>query len=564
MTLRAARRAFTRSLLLSDASLSRHAGPQNAMIICHRFFSKYEKIEVQEDSQTAAQKGQVAQPPKSKSQPTTLSSSKKRSVEEIAEKLIIAEHKSQMEFDDARRLLFRICAEAQALLSHNEISSSSEEIVATADYFLILTNDEELDHSVATIQALQRVLLDEHQADQFPRFLTHDGELARAVSAMNQLHRVFLAMIDNCIPPISLTLTNSDNDGKDHLPDKTTYDKEKYSAKTVARAIQLSRRAEDLGMPLHRPMYRRLAISVTLTYFTCMDDQDNVAVNDDDAPAPMQECLHPPIAMNLIDLCVRARDGLKIPSSIFSIERDPLEAFAAEILSDPLLLLLKRKQWKEAMMLLHGWREHFGRSESVNLIGMLGEDATLKVLEIAKGWVVGEKLGKDAPTIHWLAEFTNLLQESLQAIMDERKSRAEKLSRILPQLVWQLESPSDEEELDSDGSDSEFEEEFDSDEDEDWDAQSSARDRDFATNTANTITMDFNVDLDDETDPIIAGMSNKDARQRIYIRNGSDWSLPDVVGQLEEWNKGKPLEFTTSFERYLGDQMTKEDEEDFD
>ena len=76
------------------------------------------------------------------------------------------------------------------------------------------------------------------------------------------------------------------------------------------------------------------------------------------------------------------------------------------------------------------------------------------------------------------------------------------------------------------------------------------------------MTMNFDAEDSDEEPPIIAGMSNKDARMRLYLRNGADWSLPDVVGQLEEWNKGKALSFTPTFERYLGQQMT-EDEEDY-
>jgi len=88
-----------------------------------------------------------------------------------------------------------------------------------------------------------------------------------------------------------------------------------------------------------------------------------------------------------MDLCICARSALKIPSPVFSIERDPLELFAEEILATPLLLLLKQKQWEEAMGLLQGWREHFGRSEKINLLDMLGEDATLEAVEIAKSWV---------------------------------------------------------------------------------------------------------------------------------------------------------------------------------
>jgi len=61
---------------------------------------------------------------------------------------------------------------------------------------------------------------------------------------------------------------------------------------------------------------------------------------------------------------------------------------------------------------------------------------------------------------------------------------------------------------------------------------------------------------------IIKGLSDKEARQSIYLRNGVDWVLPDVVPQLLDWNKGNQLTFTSEFERYIGRQIAKEDRED--
>ena len=565
MTLIAAQRA----LLLSNASLSRHTRYQQNTIIlnCIRAFSKYDVVEVQDAQQKKAQEA-ASQPPKVESAATkpqpTLSPSQKRSVEEIAQKLIFAEHSSQMELDDARRLLLRTCAEAQSLLTFdNDEAISSEEIVATADYFLILINDEDIDNSIAKIQALQGDLDDNEQS------LLGDGELLRVVAAMNQLHRVFIAMVDSCIPPMSSFLQNSDNESNsinDDIENSFSHDKEKYSSKTVARALQISRRAEGLGMPLHRPLYKRLAMSVAATSLGHLDDddQDNIAkdITPLELPGQFQQIKEgfapSPIAMELIDLCIRVRVALKIPSPILSIGRDPLEEFAAEILSDPLLLLLRRKQWEEAMSLLEGWREHFGQSEKIHLLNMLGENTTLEALEIAKNWVVKEEFVQDPQASHHALHLTSLLEESLETILDERKRRAAKLSRILPHLIGQLESPPDEEEFDSDGSDSEYEEEFDSDEDDDWEQSDASADAD------DTTTIDYKVN-DDEEDAMIAGMSNKDVRSRIYLRNSCDWVIPDVVGQLENWNKGRALSFSPAFERYLCQQMmTKEDDEFFD
>ena len=224
--------SITRSVL-SKSSLrhcNRHQNDRR-IIPCYRPFSKYE-IDVQDVSKSKP----TLQPPTVGSNPhklqPTLSPSQKRSVEEIAEQLIIAEHKSQLELQDAHGLLMRTCGEAQAILSNNE-TSSSEEIVATADYISILMNDDELDTSIAKIQDLQREL-EEQQSDQrVENLLAHDGELSRAVVAANKLHRIFLTTVELCIPPISSPAQNNDDrDGNDSFPDEACYDKERFSAKT--------------------------------------------------------------------------------------------------------------------------------------------------------------------------------------------------------------------------------------------------------------------------------------------------------------------------------------------
>jgi hypothetical protein len=46
------------------------------------------------------------------------------------------------------------------------------------------------------------------------------------------------------------------------------------------------------------------------------------------------------------------------------------------------------------------------------------------------------------------------------------------------------------------------------------------------------------------------------------LRNGKDWVLPDIVSQLENWNKGNRLTFTPMFEQYIGNQIAKEIEDD--
>jgi len=71
-----------------------------------------------------------------------------------------------------------------------------------------------------------------------------------------------------------------------------------------------------------------------------------------------------------------------------------------------------------------------------------------------------DEFGKDAQACRHALELTNLLQDSLELILDERKSRAENLSRMLPNILYQFDPPSDGEDFDSDS-------EFDSDSDDD-------------------------------------------------------------------------------------------------
>ncbi len=71
---------------------------------------------------------------------------------------------------------------------------------------------------------------------------------------------------------------------------------------------------------------------------------------------------------------------------------------------------------------------------------------------------------------------------------------------------------------------------------------------------------------EDEKSTILKGFSDVEVRKSMYVRNGTDWVLPDIVPQLEGWNKGNQLTFTPEFEKYLGQQIMKgwDDDEDED
>jgi hypothetical protein len=544
---------------------------------------------------------------------------------------------------EARVILHKTCTDAQALLPINN-SATSDERVAMADYFLILVNSLALEQSVETIQQLYN---EESANNNVQKSVEDGGEddaleevKSHAIKSMHSLHRVFISMVESCVPPVATT-PNEDSKST-NFP--LIHEDNKYTAKTVGRALQISRRAEELGMPLHRPLYRRLALGIVSTShlpeefrqvgedwpwqqdelelsrssFTESDDTSGFVTNASPTTEQatskaestpklvlsgqfqqIKERLHmPPLAMELLDLCQRAQVALNCSFSSSMTLKEQIQQFsqqqifALEILTEPCLQLLKRKQFEEALGLIRGWEAKLGRNnDSIDLMLLMGEEQTLEALDIAKGWLVGTSFGDDILSNPHANELINLLQLSLAKILKDRKEQADSFARVLTTVVALQGIPQQHEnDYDEDDSDFEDDDEYDS---YDSDSEDEGGEKwtptlksapvtelnaenfplvlgkhplnfqDSVEQSAQDIT-EIKEAKDDVETLIVDGVSNDVVRDSIYLRNGKDWLLPDIVTQLEEWNKGQTLTFTPEFEKHLGWQMTKEDEEDDD
>eukprot|EP00578_Thalassiosira_sp_NH16_P001346 CAMPEP_0181134666 /NCGR_PEP_ID=MMETSP1071-20121207/32213_1 /TAXON_ID=35127 /ORGANISM="Thalassiosira sp., Strain NH16" /LENGTH=501 /DNA_ID=CAMNT_0023221207 /DNA_START=143 /DNA_END=1648 /DNA_ORIENTATION=- len=500
-----------------------------------------------------------------------------------------------------------------------------------ADYFMILVNSLDLEKCLELVQSLQRDRRDsraaerkEQNKEKYACSVSLEGEgavveekLRQAVKSMSQLHHVFLSMVKSSLPLNNPSVLTKDSNGQHAADDiiicSPSFDKELHSATTVGRALQLSRRANELGMPLHRPLYQRMAMGIVLTSSSetpiaepsppalsgavhgAEDVSNEVKEPSNTEPTTsiseghsqqIDQSLHnPPLVLELLDMFEHARSAHKIGSG------EQLQKFAEDLLADPFLFLLKSKRWEDATTLLHEWDALSGHdsSRSIDLMDLLGEHRTFDALEIAKDWLAGcTQFEEDLRTNSHAIRLTGILEEALGELVKVRKQRAENISRLLSQLPMQSEDGQFGE--DRDDADYEFEVDFDFDAD-------GGEDSETQTATASTSHSNSLVVLSDEekTEPlyfgssedhsaedddalkagneqsgmvasstIIKGLSDNEARQSIYVRNGVDWVLPDIVPQLEDWNKGKQLAFTPMFERYLGQQIMKEQDEDDD
>ena len=549
-----------------------------------------------------------------------------------------------IDLQDAHELFNQIYKESQALLKNNQRNGTptSDEVVAMVDYYMLLVNSLDLEKHLDMVQTLQDALLEEKQQErehnpQYDENCSSSGsvlfedegaieeKLHQATKSMNKLHHVFLKMVESCLPPQTSSATSKETNDimsiGDEPSDPFSFDQTLYSSKTVGRGLQLSRRAEELCMPIHLPLYQRLAMGSVLTssnvnvvspphksYRADVPEDVDDSISDEPAslimPGQFQQSKETALntsslALELLGILHNARSTLKIVSG------EQLQRLAEDLLSGPFLLLLKAKKFDDAMSLLRGWQALFAYDgDTIDLIHLLGEDNTLDALELAKGWLVdgGNNFQKDVEASTHAMELTGLLEISLAEIIKGRKRRQEKLNDLMWELSMQNgdddfdDHDSDFDEHDSD-SDTDIDFDYDSDDDEGEPTEFSSSDyvtldspipsKDkieaplhFSTkvNQDDTITTSYSAnhsdipkiihipkrDDDDEgkedTFTIMPekGLSDKLARESIYLRNGTDWVLPDLVGQLEDWNKGNQLTFTPMFERYLGRQMTKE------
>ena len=557
-----------------------------------------------------------------------------------------------IELTQANELFEQIQSKARTLLKSNKASNTSEEVIATIDYFLILVNSLDLERALYLVQSLQLAMHEEGKeknGDYVDRInlggegLKHRQQqqtteanievlgdkdqvrlkLDQAIKSKALLHHMFLTMVEEVLPPLEQQEIQFDeevdNGGSGSCSgDATPKKRSLHTAMTVGRAMKLSSRAEELRLPMHRPMYQRLAMGIVVTSPTAMNmmtptsptsgevplvDGDSVKQNssegdastvtaakvtedsDTNAAEPtslimpgkfqqMEEGIHcPPLSLELLNIYQHARSALNITL------QDELEQLAEDLLTKPFLMLLKQKQYEECMGLLRAWSNLFG--SEINLIRLMGEHNTLAALDVAKGWLIGEHFNGDVHLDRHILALTNQLEDALSELIRTNKER----ERNISDLLFQLDLQKDVDEYDG-GID--FDVKFETDSDFDDDDYGSDEKLDTPTptdgvdcptptgvyqtkksNDGSTTTLNFTPKQqekdDGESSTIIRGLTDNEARQSIYLRGGElDFVLPDIVSHLEEWNKGKPLTFTPEFERYLGRQIMKEERDDLD
>ncbi|KAL9190151.1 hypothetical protein ACHAXT_007362 [Thalassiosira profunda] len=455
------------------------------------------------------------------------------------------------ELQEAQELFDQLQSEGKTLLRNNT-NSSTDELVAMADFFLIMVNSLDLERYLEMIQSLQRVRVPSIEQDDEGALRE---QLKKAAKSMSKLHHVFLRMVERCTP------LNFEQDGVDEPP----CDRDLHSPTTVGRALQLSRRAEELGLPPHRPLYQRLAMGILLTKSWADDDVSKVADRGKTRlimPGQLQaikEGTHtPPLSLELLNIFQHARSALQVSS------QGELQQLAEDLLAEPFLMLLKQKQYEDCMGLLRGGWSSFGFGGEINLTQFLGEDKTIDALNIAKDWLADRRFGEEVALNPLASELAGIMEHSLAEILQARRKRAQRVSEVLSQLSATVDDEEDDEDFESD---SDYE-------DDDFDYESDDEDEVLDTPTPTEFS---STDFDDtivHADHIVvvpeggdSGHKRKneeenDARAResaIYLRNQGDWTLPDIVQQLEDWNKGEKLTFTTEFSRYLSHEMMQEE-----
>lgn len=464
------------------------------------------------------------------------------------------------------------------------------------NYFMILVNSLDLEKYLDIVQSIQNYYTAANEQQDNTNLMgggegkqALEGSLRLAVKSMSQLHYVFLKMMELSLPPLNSTLVEMGREEHSN----TVHSPQLHSAKTVRRALQLSRRAEELGLSLHRPMYQQLAVGLVLTsspgYSTLMPLPSEHETNNDLCKHNVFSNKPPALTLQLMEILAIARSSFQIHTE------EDLVQLAEDILAEPVLLLLKSKQVEEVMDLLRAWQGIFGHaSNSIDVLSLLGEAHTLKALETVQGYTADSKFMDAVQSDPHVMELTTLLEVALEEILEGRKKRVKKISEMLWQLSLHNETDDDFDDKNSD-SDAEFGDEFEyesdsSDEDdEEFDTLTAVSAKSFTPPESPTVRLAIS-DMDDkvqavasypanalphhieedgeeddnENFTILSGLSNAEARQSIYLRNGKDWVLPDIVSQLEDWNKGNRLTFTPMFEQYIGNQIAQEEDDEDD
>jgi hypothetical protein len=313
------------------------------------------------------------------------------------------------------------------------------------------------------------------------------------------------------------------------------------------------------------------------------------------------ETIASPLSLELLTILDGARSSLGFQSG----NGEGLRQLAEDVLVDPFLWLLATRRLEDAAALYSSWHAFQidnDMNREVNMMSLLGEGNVLRALEIAKEWPLDDPdFAKRVSSNQDVTLLARMMEEALDEVVRGRRLKAQRISDIMWEMSLRSEEDEDHyddfEDDDAEGDYDSDEDDFDYDSDEDEDveevldslkarnieASDIAKGRrinaveteyltDLGTIDEDSKTMSFkantsnksNYESDDDEDyddddsyTIIRGLSNKDARRSIYLRNSREWQLNDIVPQLQDWNHGRRLTFTPLFEKYIGNQISQ-------
>ena len=471
-----------------------------------------------------------------------------------------------------------------------------DEVVAAADRFLLL-----LENSPEATWCRAKLLGDVDTTV----IVDQEGGGGKEGGSVGRLHYALLRMIERCLPSsMTIGLRGGGISTNNGVQRRLSNDERLvYSATTVDRAWRLTRRAEELGLPPHRPLYRRLAVGITLT---STNDAPIVGTPTDLTKfvrlGDTLETIASPLSLELLTILDGARSSLGFQSG----NGEGLRQLAEDVLVDPFLWLLATRRLEDAAALYSSWHAFQidnDMSQEVNMMTLLGEGNVLRALEIAKEWPLDDPdFAKRVSSNQDVTLLARMMEEALDEVVRGRRLKAQRISDIMWEMSLRSEEDEDHyddfEDDDAEGDYDSDEDDFDYDSDEDEDveevldslkarniaASNIAKGRrminaveteystDLGTIDEDSKTMSFkantsnksNYDSDDDEDydddhsyTIIRGLSNKDARRSIHLRNSREWQLNDIVPQLQDWNHGRRLTFTPMFEKYIGNQISQ-------
>jgi len=171
-----------------------------------------------------------------------------------------SKNKLLMDLQGAYELFDQIFTEGRALLRNNKNSTTSDEIVAMADYFLVLVNSLVLECSAELVQSLQNALHEKKEGENgsHEENLAVQEKLCQAAKSMSKLHHTFLVMVESSLPVLNSLPKNDEKqeeqfnaDGNVSIP---SYNKDLHSALTVGRALQQIVRNSNQMAPLSKSL----------------------------------------------------------------------------------------------------------------------------------------------------------------------------------------------------------------------------------------------------------------------------------------------------------------------